>query len=224
MLCGAGGVTSVTSASSWACLCRSSTKARSTRMPSTTPSWDGPGVPRVKPMARQPSSTSASRTRSSVAGSAHVVDAGDLIALVDPALVGGVRLHGAVPVEVVGGEVEDGRGVGAQARAPSAAGSWTARRRARRTARRPRTDVDQRGADVADGGGAQTGGAQDRGEHPDGGGLAVGAGDGEPGRARLCPPSRPRSRQASSTSPHTGTPAVGGRREERARPASSRAR
>lgn len=38
--------------------------------PSTTPSWDGPGVPRVKPTARQPSSTSASRTRSSVALSA----------------------------------------------------------------------------------------------------------------------------------------------------------
>ncbi|GAA3067470.1 hypothetical protein GCM10020000_59780 [Streptomyces olivoverticillatus] len=41
------------------------------------------------------------------------------------------------------------------------------------------------GADVADGGGAQSGGLQDGGEHLDGGGLAVGAGDGEPGGGPL---------------------------------------
>ena len=111
-----------------------------------------------------------------------VVDAGDRVALVDPALVGGVRLHGAVPVEVVGGEVEHGAGVGAQrgrpvqlvageldgedvVRAPRRGPRRARRRRCcrrRRCAGRPRVRID--------------------GEHLDGGGLAVGAGDRQPGR------------------------------------------
>src|SRR5205085_10049797 len=48
----------------------------------------------------------------------RVVDAGDAIALVHTALVGGVRLHGAVPVEVVGCQVQYGGGVGAQGGRP----------------------------------------------------------------------------------------------------------
>ena len=47
-----------------------------------------------------------------------VVDAGDLVAVVDPALVGGVRGHRAVPVEVVGRQVEHGGGVRADAGRP----------------------------------------------------------------------------------------------------------
>jgi hypothetical protein len=41
--------------------------------------------------------------------------------------------------------------------------------------------LDDRQPDVADGDAAQPGGPQDRVEHLDGGGLAVGAGDGQPG-------------------------------------------
>lgn len=108
-----------------------------------------------------------------------VVDAGDPVALVDPALVGGVRLHGAVPVEVVGGEVEDGRGVGAQGGRPVqlVAGEFDGEDVVRL---RGEDHVDQRGADVADRLGAQAGRGEDGGEHPGGGGLAVGAGDAEP--------------------------------------------
>ncbi|SKF64194.1 Uncharacterised protein [Mycobacteroides abscessus subsp. abscessus] len=69
MLWGAWGTTSVTLASSRAEVWRCSTKARSTNRSSTTPSMESPGTPRVKPMARAPSTTSASATIASVAGS-----------------------------------------------------------------------------------------------------------------------------------------------------------
>src|SRR5215218_5597986 len=49
---------------------RSSTNARSARTSSTTPTMPTEGTPRVKPTARQPSTTSASRTSCSVRGSA----------------------------------------------------------------------------------------------------------------------------------------------------------
>ena len=68
-------------------VCRSATNARSTRTSSTTPSMPTAGTPRVKPMARQPSTTSASRTSSLGDRVGDVVDAGDLGALVDAALV-----------------------------------------------------------------------------------------------------------------------------------------
>lgn len=111
----------------------------------------------------------------------RVVHAGDGVALVDPALVGDVRLHGAVPVEVVRGQVEHGGGVGAQRGRPVqlVAGQLD---REHVVLLLAEDDVEQRDADVADGGGAQPGRLQDRGEHPGGGGLAVGAGDREPGR------------------------------------------
>lgn len=111
----------------------------------------------------------------------RVVDAGDAIALVDPALVRDVRLHGAVPVEVVGGQVEDGRGVGAQRGRPVqlVTGQFDGEYVVLLVAE---DGVEEGDADVADRGGAQPGRLQDGGEHPYGRGLAVGAGDREPGR------------------------------------------
>ncbi len=73
-------------------------------------------------------------------GVGDVVDARPLDPFVDAALVGGVVGHGrgaGVPVEVVLGEVQHDGGLGAQATACSGAGSWTARRPGRRTARGP---------------------------------------------------------------------------------------
>src|SRR5690606_22481108 len=110
----------------------------------------------------------------------RVVHAGDPVALVDAALVGGVGRHGAVPVEVVGGEVEHGGGVGAQRGRPVELVAGQLHRQ----------DVvlllaghrvQQRDADVADGGRAQARRLKDGGEHAHGGGLAVGTGDREPG-------------------------------------------
>lgn len=110
----------------------------------------------------------------------RVVDAGDAVALVDPALVRDVRRHGAVPVEVVGGQVEYGGGVGAQRGRPVqlVAGQLDGEYVVLLVAE---DGVQEGDADVADGGGAQPRRLQDRGEHPYGRGLAVGAGDREPG-------------------------------------------
>lgn len=135
----------------------------------------------------------------------RVVDAGDAVALVDPALVGGVTGHGAVPVEVVGGQVEHGPGVGAQRGRPVelVAGELDGEDVVRLVAEHR---VQQGDPDVADGGRAQAW-------------LAsrieasirtvvvlplvpVTASQGAGSR-----PSCPLSRQASSTSPQTGTPA-----------------
>ena len=69
-LCGAAGGMSDSLASSRAESRRCSMNARSTSRSSTTPTMDRPGVPRVKPIARAPSTTSASSTIRSVAGSA----------------------------------------------------------------------------------------------------------------------------------------------------------
>ena len=68
-LCGASGTMSETLASSSAESRRCSMKARSTSRSSTTPSIEGAGVPRVNPIARAPSTTSASSTMRSVTGS-----------------------------------------------------------------------------------------------------------------------------------------------------------
>lgn len=135
----------------------------------------------------------------------HVVDAGDPIALVHAALVGGVRLHGAVPVEVVRREVEHHGGVGAQRGCPVqlVAGEFDGEDVVLLLAE---DRVEQGDTDVADRGRAQARRLQDGGEHLDGGGLAVGAGDGEPGSG--LPAVQVLSRQASSTSPQTGTPAA----------------
>lgn len=111
----------------------------------------------------------------------RVVDAGDRVALVDAALVGGVRRHRAVPVEVVRRQVEDGGGVGARGGRPVqlVAGEFDGEDVVLGLAEHR---VQQRYADVADGRGAQARRLQDRGQHPYGRGLAVGAGDREPGR------------------------------------------
>ncbi len=110
----------------------------------------------------------------------QVVHAGDGVALVDPALVGGVRLHRAVPVQVVGGQVEHGRRVRAQRGRPVqlVAGELDGEHVVGLLGEHR---VQHRDADVADGGGAPARGGQDRGEHLDRGGLAVGAGDRQPG-------------------------------------------
>ena len=159
-------------------------KARSTRMSSTTPSIPTPGMPSVKPTARAPSTTSASRTSSSVSGVGDVVDARPLHALVDAALVGGVLGHRGVPVEVVLGDVEDRGGLRAhrvgvvQLEAGELHGQHV-------VGRGVHHGLEHRHPDVADGLAAQPGGAQDRVEHLHGGGLAVGAGDGQPRRVVL---------------------------------------
>ena len=112
-----------------------------------------------------------------------VVDGGALDAFVDAALVGGVvghRVRAVVPVEVVLGEVEDDRGLGAhrlcvveleagQLDGEDVVGLGVHDR------------LDDRPTDVADRRTAQAGRAQDRVEHLHRGGLAVGAGDGQPG-------------------------------------------
>lgn len=122
-------------------------------------------------------------------GVGGVVDAGDRVALVDAALVGGVGVHRAVPVEVVRGQVEDGRGVGAYGGRPVqlVAGELDGEDVVGLLAGH---HVDDRGADVADGRGLETGRAQDRREHLGGGGLAVGTGDREP-RGRVLAAQQP---------------------------------
>ena len=203
MLCGAGGLTSATSASSWALLLPVLDEGAVDQDAVHDAELGGAGG--AEGEADRPAALLDVGLAHQVLGGrvGDVVDAGDLVALVDPALVGGVRLHRAVPVEVVGGEVEHGGGVGAQRGRPVqlVAGELDGEdvvrarrrgpRRAAETPMLPTAAVRRPAAFRIDG------------EHPDGGGLAVGAGDREPGRRRP----GPRSRQASSTSPQTGTPA-----------------
>ena len=89
-----------------------------------------------------------------------------------------------MPVDVVGGDVEARRGPGCERVRP-----------VQLEARQLDGDdvvglgvhdrLEHRGADVAGAAGSQPGGAQDRGQHLHGRRLAVGAGDGEPGRGAL---------------------------------------
>ena len=132
----------------------------------------------------------------------EVVHAGDLGALEDPALVRRVRLERAVPVEVVGGDVEHGGGLRGH--------------RVREVQLEARQlddeDVERRVGggehdgrpDVAHRGDALPGGAQDRLEHPDGRRLAVGPRHGEPRRRAAAGRAVDAHRQASSTSLQTG--------------------
>ena len=94
----------------------------------------------------------------------------------------GVRLEVAVPVEVVGRDVEAGarqrpqRGCRVQLEARELHGQHVVRLRVQHRLEHGRARVADRGA-------AQAGGGEHRGEHRHGRGLAVGAGDREPGRA-----------------------------------------
>ncbi len=94
---------------------------------------------------------------------------------------GGVRLQAAVPVEVVGRDVEHRRGRRAQPRRPVQleAGQLHREDVGRRVCQ---YGVDQRSSHVACRDGPPARGAQHGGEHPHGGGLAVGAGQREPRR------------------------------------------
>ena len=109
-----------------------------------------------------------------------VVDARPLDAFVDAALVGGVLLHRGVPVEVVLGDVEDHGGLGGhrggvveleggELDGEDVVGLGV------------HHGLDDRQADVADGDGPQASRTQDVVEHLHGRGLAVGAGDRQPG-------------------------------------------
>ena len=122
--------------SSMALLRRSSRKARSQRMPSTTPKSLGPGTPRSKPMARAPSDDLGLLDHALGGLVGLVVDAGDPGVRVDRRLRVAVGLEGAVPVEVVVGDVQAdapsaARGRRGRCDAGGAAGSSRARRRAR---------------------------------------------------------------------------------------------
>ena len=194
--------------SSAAEVCRSSTNARSASTSSTTPSIPTAGVPRVKPIARAPSLHVGLADQLLGHRVGHVVDAGALDAGVDPALVGGVRrpaVGARVPVEVVLGDVEHGgrlcahRGGVVQLEAGQLDGEHVVRLGVHHR-------LDDRQADVAAGDRAQPGGAQHRLEHLHGGGLAVGAGDGQPGRRRArgraaARPARPRPRPGRRARP-----------------------
>ena len=182
---------------------RSSTKARSARTSSTSPTSD----------ETRDAQGEADRTASLL----HVglLDEAHRCArprrcrrrpprcLVDPALGGGVLVDRAVPVDVVGGDVEAGRGTGASdcdqcswklesstAMTSNGSGCSTASRIGVPTL--PALHARSPAAARIDG------------QHLHRGRLAVGAGDREPGRR----PVRARIRQASSTSPQTGTPAA----------------
>ena len=120
-----------------------------------------------------------------------VVDAGDLGVRVDLPLGGGVLVERAVPVDVVGSDVEAGRG-------PRRQGVRPVQLEARQldgddvVGLRVHDRLEHRGADVAGAAGPQPGRPQDRGEHLHGGRLAVGAGHGQPRRRPLTRPQPPR--------------------------------
>ena len=103
---------------------------------------------------------------------------------VDAALVGGVRVERAVPVDVVGREVEHDRGVRGDRRAPV---ELEARQLDGQHVVAGQDGVEQRQADVAGGHRAQPGGGQHGGQHAHRGRLAVGARHGEPGGRALRP-------------------------------------
>ena len=194
------------------------------------------GMPRVKPIARQPSID---------VGVAHellgdrvgdVVDAGDLGVLVDPALVAGVASRLPCQSRWSGATLRQARARGAHRRrrvqleAGQLHGEHVVRLRVQH-------GLEHRRPDVADGGGAEAGRGEHRGEHLHGGRLAVGAGDGEPGGGagrgpHAARPARPRSRpgrrrrRRPASTGCVGPPAGRGddERRARARPASGRRR
>ncbi len=141
------------------------------------------GVPRVKPIG--PGALDHVGVADQLLGDrvGHVVDAGELHPVVDPALVGGVVGHPVgsdVPVEVVLGDVEDGGGVRGhrggvvQLEAGQLDG-------VDRVGLGVHHRLDDRQADVAARHRGEPGGLEDRVEHLHGRGLAVGAGHAQPG-------------------------------------------
>ena len=129
-----------------------------------------------------------------------VVDAGHLGALVNLALGARVGVQRAVPVDVVGRNVE--HRAGPRCHRSSAVSGRAAQPMQLKARQLDREDVvrlgmlhhlDQWGSDVAGCLGPQPRSAQHRGEHAHGGGLTVGAGQGEPRRGtglRSQPPSQ----------------------------------
>jgi hypothetical protein len=119
-----------------------------------------------------------------------VVHARDVGVVVDPPLGPEVLGVGAVPVEVVGRDVEDGGCHGGDGALPVEleAGQLDGEHVVRL---RVQDRLEDGCADVAGARRPQAGSAQDRGEHVDGGRLAVRAGDREPGRRTFSGPHAP---------------------------------
>ena len=109
-----------------------------------------------------------------------VVDAGELGIVIDLRLIGRIGLGAAVPIEVVGGDVEHGRGIGAHRLLPVQLEAREFDREHLES--RLEHGLEQRRADVAAGLGPEPGGQQHRFEHRRGRRLAVGAGDRQPFR------------------------------------------
>ena len=180
-------------ASSAALSLRSAMKARSTRRPSTTPSMLTAGVTVVK--ANGPAAFDDVGVFHHAFGFdlLGVVDARLLGVFVDLGLVRQVGRVGAVPVHVVLGDVEAdarhrGDGVApVQLEAGELDGEDV-------VVHRVAQGVQDGCADVADGDGLEPCGLQHRFGQSHGGGLSVGAGDGEPvrGLASLAFPDPPR--------------------------------
>ena len=178
-----GGARSASVHSSAALVSRCSMKARSTRMSSTTPTI--PTAGRAQGEADRAGALDDVGLADQLLGDRvrHVVDAGAAHPLVDPALVGGVGLHAGrpvVPVQVVLRDVEHRRRLGTQrvGVVELEAGELDRQHVVRR---RVHHRLHDREPDVAGGLAAQAGGAEDPVEHLNGRGLAVGAGDAEPG-------------------------------------------
>ena len=112
----------------------------------------------------------------------EVVDGGEPGAGIDTGLVRGVGLQAPVPVEVIGGQVEADRGQGRQGAGGVELEAGQLHGQGVSAARQYR--LDDRGADVADGGGGEPLGLKDGREHAHRRGLAVRAGQREPGDVR----------------------------------------
>ena len=111
-----------------------------------------------------------------------VVDGGALGAGVDAGLVSGVGLGAAMPVEMVGGHVEAGRG--GRREGPGGVELEAGQLNGKGVGLPGQDGGDDRVADVADGWRGEPGGGEDGREHADRCRLAIGAGDGQPGDVR----------------------------------------
>ena len=116
-------------------------------------------------------------------GVGEVVDGGEPGAGVDAGLVPGVGLQASVPVEVVGSQVEAGRGQGRQG--PGGVELEAGQLHGQGVGTAGQHRLNDGSADVADGRGREPLGRQDRREHADRGGLAVRTGQSQPGDVRM---------------------------------------
>ena len=115
-------------------------------------------------------------------GVGEVVDGGEPGAGVDAGLVLGVGLQAPVPVEVVGGQVEAGRGQGRQG--PGGVQLEAGQLHGQGVGTAGQHRLNDGGADVAHGRSREPLGLKDRREHADRGGLAVRSGQSQPGHVR----------------------------------------